>query len=55
MWDNKKITEAQLILSRVSPNQTRLNSAYVVAADLNVGDVAAMMDILWLHTVPLNL
>ena len=46
--------EAQLFLGPISLKQTHLTSSDIVADVLVFGDVASMIDIMWLHKVPLN-
>ena len=54
MIDNNEIMEAQLLSGTGSLNLTHLTSADDVDAVLNFADVAATIDVVWLHTVPQN-
>ena len=44
----------QLLLGMVSPKQTYLTSADIVTAVIVFGIIAAKVEIVWQHVVPLN-
>ena len=46
--------EAQLVSGAISLKQTYLTSSDTVADALLFGDVADMIDIVWLKTVPID-
>ena len=54
MIDNNEIMEAQHFSGTGSPTLTHLSSADDVDAVLDFAHVAATIDVVWLHTVPLN-
>ena len=54
MKSNNERREAQILSVTVSLSQMHLNSDYFVTAVLGFGDVAAIMEIVCQHAVPLN-
>ena len=46
--------EAQIVSGTISLKQNHLTSSDIVANVLVFGDVADMIEIVWLQTVPLN-
>ena len=46
--------ETWLLFGKGYLNKIHLNSAYTVSVVLNVGYDADMVEIVWLHSVPIN-